>query len=106
MSKADHLAAYAEGWTTGNNDKILSALADNYVMDDPDHGRVTKGEMAACIDGMKETVSELRGGKEEAQLLALTEVLTSEEGGELTGLVLVDGSWHEYRGRRPDQGVG
>ena len=42
MSKTDHLAAYAEGWTTGNNDKILSALADNYVLDDPNHGRVTE----------------------------------------------------------------
>lgn len=84
MSKADHLAAYAEGWTTGNNDKILSALADNYVLDDPNHGRVTKGEMAAYLDGMKATVSELRSGKEEAQFVALSELLTGEEGGELT----------------------
>jgi hypothetical protein len=84
MSKADHLAAYAEGWTTGNTDKLLSALADNYVLDDPNHGRVAKGEMAAYLDGMKATVSELRGGKEEAQFLSLSEVLTGEEDGELT----------------------
>jgi hypothetical protein len=70
MSKADHLAAYAEGWSTGNSDKILSALADNYVLDDPNHGSVAKGEMAAYLDGMKATVSELRGGKEESQFLA------------------------------------
>ena len=84
MSKADHLGAYAEGWTTGNIDKILSALADSYVLDDLNHGRVTKGEMAAYLDGMKATVSELRGGKEEAQFLAFPELLTGEEGGELT----------------------
>jgi len=84
MSKADHLAAYAEGWTTGNSDKLVSALADNYVLDDPNHGRVAKGDMAAFLDGMKATVSELRGGKEEAQLLELTEVLTGEADGELT----------------------
>ena len=84
MSKADHLAAYAEGWSTGNIDKILSALADNYVLDDPNHGRVTKGEMAAYIDGMKATVSELRSGKEEAQFVALSELQTGEEDGELT----------------------
>ena len=83
MSKADHLAAYAEGWTTGNTDKLISALADNYVLDDPNHGRVAKGEMAAYLDGMKAAVSELRGGKEEAQFLALSEVLTGEEDGEL-----------------------
>lgn len=63
MSKDDHLSAYAEGWTTGNADKILSALADTYVPDDPNHGRVAKGEMPAYFDGMKATVSELRGGK-------------------------------------------
>jgi hypothetical protein len=84
MSKADHLAAYAEGWTTGDSDKIISALADNYVLDDPNHGRVTKADMAAYIDGMKATVSELRGGKEEAQFLALTEVVTGEGDGVLT----------------------
>lgn len=84
MSKADHLAAYAEGWTTGNSDKIISALADNFVLDDPNHGRVAKREMAAYLDGMKATVRELRGGKDEDQLLALSEVLTGEEDGELT----------------------
>ena len=40
--------------------------------------------MAAYLDGMKATVGELRGGKEEAQFLALSEVLTGEEDGELT----------------------
>ncbi|MEO3427257.1 nuclear transport factor 2 family protein [Pelagibius sp. CAU 1746] len=84
MSKADHLAAYAEGWTTGNSDKILSALSDSYVLDDPNHGRVAKGDMAAYLDGMKATVEELRGGKAEAHFLSLTEVLTAEADGELT----------------------
>ena len=84
MSKADHLAAYAEGWTTGSSDKVLSALADNFVLDDPNHGRVTKSEMAAYLEGMKATVDELRGGKPEAQLLALSEVLTGEADGVLS----------------------
>jgi hypothetical protein len=84
MSKADHLAAYAEGWTTGDSAKILGALADSYVLDDPNHGRVTKSEMAAYLDGMKATIAELRGGKEEAVFLALGEVLTGEADGELT----------------------
>lgn len=84
MSKAEYLAAYAEGWATGSRDKLISALADNYALDDPNHGRVTKGEMAAYFDGMKAMVSELRGGKEEAQFIALSEVLTGEEGDLLT----------------------
>jgi len=84
MSKADHLAVYAEGWTTGNADTLISALADTYVLDDPNHGRVTKGEMAGYLDGMKALVRELRGGKEEAQLISLTELALSEDGGLLT----------------------
>jgi hypothetical protein len=84
MSKADHLGAYAEGWTTGNVDKLLSALADSYVLDDPNHGPVTKGEMAGYMEGMKALVGELRGGKEEDQLVALSELLTGEEDGVLT----------------------
>ncbi len=31
MIKADHLGAYAEGWTTGNVDTFLSALAYEFV---------------------------------------------------------------------------
>jgi len=84
MSKADHLAAYAEGWTSGSVDKILSALADGYVLDDPNQGRIEKGEMAAYLDGMKAMVDELREGKKETQFLALSEVLTGEDGGDLT----------------------
>lgn len=84
MSKAAHLAAYAEGWISGDADKLLSSLADTYVLDDPNHGRVAKSDMTTYLDGMKATVSELRGGKEEAQLLELSEVLTGEEGDQLT----------------------
>ncbi len=84
MSKADHLAAYAEGWSTGNSDKVVASLADSFVLDDPNHGRVSKAEMSGYMDGMKAMVTELRGGKEDAQLLALTEVLTSDADGVLT----------------------
>jgi hypothetical protein len=84
MSKADHLGAYAEGWITGDGDKLMSALADEYVLDDPNHGRVAKADMAAYFEGMKAIVRELRGGKDGPQLLELTEVLTGEEDGILT----------------------
>ena len=49
------------------------------MLDDPNYGRVARADMTAYLDGMKATVSELRGGKEEAQFLALSEVLTGEE---------------------------
>lgn len=84
MSRSDHLAAYAEGWTSGDSAKILSALADNYVLDDPNHGQVSKGEMAEFVEGMKAVVAELRGGGGEQNLLNLTEVVTGDSDGTLT----------------------
>ena len=84
MSKADHLAAYAEGWTKGDSDKLVSALDDSYMLDDPNHGRVGKGEMPDYIESMKALVAELRGGAEEAHLVELTEVVTGEDDGVLT----------------------
>jgi hypothetical protein len=84
MSKSDHLAAYAEGWTNGDTAKIISALAENYVLDDPNHGQVSKGGMAEFLDGMKAVVSELRGGREESTFLNLTEVVADDSGDVLT----------------------
>ena len=84
MSRADHLAAYAEGWTNGDSDKLVSTLDDSFVLDDPNHGRITKSEIPAYLDGMKALVAELRGGAENPHLVELTEVVTVEDNGVLT----------------------
>jgi hypothetical protein len=84
MSKSEHLGAYAEAWTTGNAEKLMECLADDYVMDDPNHGQVAKGQMKEYFEGMKATVADMRGGELGDVLLELSEVLTGEEGDELT----------------------
>lgn len=51
MSKRrDHLAAYVEGWRSMNVERVLSALAEGFVFDDPAEGEpVTKVTMATYM---------------------------------------------------------
>ena len=84
MSAADHLGAYAEGWTNGDADKIAGAVSDDFVFDDPNEGTIGKAGIAAHLAGMKEAVASLRGADYSGPLMDLTEVTTSEDGGILT----------------------
>ncbi len=84
MSAADHLGAYADGWTNGDADKIIGSLADSYVLDDPNEGKITKAEFANYFAGMKEAVASMRGGYDAGSFMELTEVTTNEDGGVVT----------------------
>ena len=53
MSAADHLGNYAEGWTNGDADTILKAVADNFTFDDPNAGKIAKRGFAEYLSGMK-----------------------------------------------------
>ena len=78
MSAADHLGAYAEGWTKGDGNTILKALSDDFTFDDPNAGRIAKGEFAEYLSGMKEIVRSLRGGNLPDPFMELSEVVTQE----------------------------
>ena len=84
MSAADHLGAYAEGWTNGDADKIIGSVSDGYVLDDPNEGKFGKADMANYLVGMKEAVASMRGEDYSGPLMELNEVATSEDGGVLT----------------------
>ncbi len=84
MSAADHLGAYAEGWTNGDADKIIGSLADGFVLDDPHEGKAEKADIADYLAGMKEAVASMRGEVYLGPFMELTEVATSEDGGVLT----------------------
>ena len=84
MSAADHLGAYAEGWTNGDADKIIGSMSDWYVLDDPNEGHITKPDLASYLAGMKEAVVSMRGEGYSGPLMELTEVTTREDGGVLT----------------------
>ncbi len=84
MSAADHLGAYAEGWTNGDADKLVGSLSDGYVLDDPNEGKVGKADFANYLAGMREAVASMRGEDYSGPLMELTEVTTREDGGVLT----------------------
>lgn len=84
MGRADHLGAYAAGWTNGDAAAILAAAGDGFVFDDPNAGPVAKGDFAAYFAQLKETVAALRGGAPQPNFMDLTEVVTNEEDGVLT----------------------
>ncbi len=48
MSAADHLGAYAEGWTNGDADKIIGSVSDGFEFDDPNEGKVGMAEASAA----------------------------------------------------------
>jgi hypothetical protein len=84
MSSADHLGAYAGGWTNGDPAAILAATADGYVFDDPNAGRIAKADFDAYFAQLKDTVDAIRGGKPEKNFMDLTEVVTHEADGVVT----------------------
>lgn len=84
MNAADYLGMYAEGWTKGDANTILQALSDDYIFDDPNDGKITKSEFTEYLAGMKETVRSVLDGNLPEPFLELSEVVTQEDGGEIT----------------------
>ena len=80
----EHLNTYAEGWTRGEAEAILQAAAGDYVFDDPNAGLITKEEFVSYFEELKQAVDGLRGGIAQTTFMNLTEVVTSENSGELT----------------------
>jgi len=84
MSAADYLGKYAGGWCGGDVDAVLGSLADDYVLDDPNAGEITKAGFADYLVGLKEIVASLRGGTSSEPFMTITEVVTQEQDGVLT----------------------
>ncbi len=79
MSASDHLGLYAQGWATGDADLVLQAITNDYVLDDPNTGKISKDKFQDYLSEMKETVKSLRDGDLPDPFMEITEVLTSEE---------------------------
>ena len=84
MSAADYLGTYAEGWTNGDSEAILSAASDTFIFDDPNAGNISKAEFTAYFAGLKELVASIRGNDFEGSFMQLSEVVTNEDNGILT----------------------
>ena len=85
MDAADYLGKYAEGWRAGDADAIVGSLADDYVLDDPNAGEITKAGFVDYMGGLKEIVASARGSISSEPFMTITEVVTHEQDGVLTG---------------------
>ena len=55
ISAPDYPGMYAEGGIKGGADTIIKATSDEYTLDDPNAGRITKSKFAEYLVGKKET---------------------------------------------------
>ena len=78
MAIVDFIGAYAEGWTTGDFDKILGATAPGYILDDPSAGQITRESLLGYLEELSATLDQLRGGPRDGNFLDLTEVAVDE----------------------------
>ena len=79
MTVQDHIATYAEGWTLGDSEKIMSVVSDNMVLDDPNVGKITREALPDYIAGLKNAVDELRAGAVENKLMEMSEVAIKDD---------------------------
>ena len=82
MSKTDHLNRYAEGWIQGDTSKIISALDDEYQLDDPNDRVISKADFPQYHTAFKSLVESIRGASE-ATWLDFSELVTHEDSGVL-----------------------
>ena len=70
-SQAESLGLYAEGWTQGDVDKVMAAIAPTFTFDDPQVGLVSKQDFP-------EYFRKIRALRSEQPFMLLTEVITQE----------------------------
>ena len=79
MSIQDTIAAYAEGWTSGDSEKIMSAVSLDMVLDDPNVGKINHDALPDYIAGLKNAVAELRAGDGHDTLMDMSEVVIKDD---------------------------
>jgi hypothetical protein len=85
MNAGDYLGRYAEGWTKGDAETILSAASESFVFDDPNAGIIAREDFAEYLAGLGEAVAAARGGAgSDETFMEISEVVTQDAGGGLT----------------------
>ena len=88
MTRQEYLTAYTDGFANRDIDTLLSSLADGYVMDDPNAGKIPKSDMQDYMTGFSVAVDGMRGADDASPLLVINEELTRDDGAETTVLVV------------------
>lgn len=79
MSIQDTIATYAEGWTLGDSEKIMSAVSPDMVFDDPNVGKIDRDALPDYIAGLKSAVAELRAGAAHDKLMDMSEIVIKDD---------------------------
>jgi hypothetical protein len=69
------LTAYCNGWSQGDAEMIRSAVADDFVWDDPEAERVSKDGLGAFLPKFKERIDRLRNSSPRTSYLTLSDVV-------------------------------
>ncbi len=77
IERLDLLTTYCEGWSKGDADMIRSAVADDYVWDDPEEGRVSKDGLGTFLPEFVETIDGLRDDCPSTPYLILSDFITN-----------------------------
>ena len=83
MNAGDNLARYAEGWTKGDTEMILSAASESFTFDDPNAGTIVREDFAEYLTGLREVAAAAGGAKPGESFMEITEVVTQETDGGL-----------------------
>lgn len=67
------LTAYCDGWSKGDAEMIRSAVADDFVWDDPEEDRVSKDGLDAFLPEFKERIDRLRHASPAASYITLSD---------------------------------
>ena len=84
MSTGDSLGIYAKGWSSGDENLILKAITDDYILDDPNVGSISKINFVDYLNNMKNTVKSLCDGNLPDPFMLLSNVVTTEDNEILT----------------------
>jgi len=79
MTIQDYIASYAEGWSLGDSEKIMSAAAPDLILDDPNVGKINRDALPDYIAGLKNAVAELRAGNHHETLMEMSEVVIKDD---------------------------
>ena len=85
MTAADMLGLYAKGFSEGDVDTIVQSLADQYVMDDPHSGRITRIAFVDYFNGFKEQMDAVRDRSR--PFMEFSDLITQDVEGVLTAWV-------------------
>lgn len=93
MSAAEHLGTYAEGWAKGDAELILKAVAPNFVLDDPNDGRIGQSTFPDYMARLTRSLADKRTGTHDGPFIELSEIVTQDGEDGLTAW-----AWWEYPG--------